>query len=127
MFRPAQTGHDDPVDESPTGRSRPRNAALRPDPASAPPKTSRSGGSGTPARARRATKVAKVSAADEPTVSEVTVNETTAETATVERVPAQKALTPRADAAPEPAADAPAVRDEEKPLPDDRYLNRELS
>lgn len=136
MLRPAQTGHDDPVDESSTGRNRPRNAAQRPEqPASTPPRTTRS-----TARART-TKVAKTTASSDN--KEVTVNETTTEQAApADRVPAQQkppTQTTRAAARPpaiEPAdeataqaapeAQAPEVP-ERKPLPDDRYLNRELS
>src|SRR3954470_21068041 len=105
MFRPAQKGHDDPVDKSTTGRSRPRSAAQRSEPASAPPKTTRSGGNGAPARARRASKAAPTAPADEATVSEVTVNEATTESATAsERVPAQKSPTrPPAAKAAQPA------------------------
>nr|BFE62825.1 hypothetical protein GCM10020063_073510 [Dactylosporangium thailandense] len=95
------------MDESTTGRSRPRSAARRPEPESAPPKTTRSGGDGAPARARRATKAALPAPADEATVSEVTVNEATTESAKAsERVPTQKSPT-KAPAA-EPAEPAPA-------------------
>src|SRR5688572_12886041 len=100
MFRPAQTGHDDPVDETPTGRSRPRNAAQRPDPQSAPPKAAprkaaprrAAPATGATPRVRRATKAAAPATGEQGEPEEVT---TMSETATehTQLVPAQKSPT----------------------------------
>src|SRR4051812_31605471 len=92
MFRSAQTGHDDPVDETPTGRSRPRNAAQRPDPQSAPPKAAprkaaprrAAPPAGAAPRVRRATKAAASATGEDTQASqaepeEVTMSETVTE------------------------------------------------
>ncbi|UWZ38153.1 RNA degradosome polyphosphate kinase [Dactylosporangium roseum] len=129
MLRPARTGHDDPVDESSTGRSRSRGTAQRSDPASTPARTTRSGSTGTPARARRATKVTRPAAPDPVTVSEVTVNEITVEDSATIGTTTEAA--PAAERRPVPQPSGPAEEalpvPEAKPLPEDRYLNRELS
>ncbi|WP_425552354.1 RNA degradosome polyphosphate kinase [Dactylosporangium maewongense] len=121
------------MDETPTGRSRPRNAAQRSDPQSAPPKAAPRKAAprraappagGTAPRVRRATKAAAPAPGEDVQANQAEPEEVTMSETVTEQPP----LVPTQKSPGETHAESDAlVVPSEKPLPEDRYLNRELS